>query len=124
MSNQNSLTKIVREALQFLFSPNNVVSYGEGEGPGFNQGGRMNWCASPCALRLRRLAQNAVPEKRSGIFLVNVHKIVLVTCPCALRLRRLAHNAVPGKGVRHVSCAFRLRRLVISYVCSYMRALL
>ena len=63
---------------------------------------------SPCAFRLRRLAQNMLScwERVRHFFCKFPHKSALVKCPCAFRLRRLAQNVGRAIGDRHFSCKF------------------
>ena len=65
---------------------------------------KMALVKCPCAFRLSRLAQNAVPGGVPVHFSEkNLYKMALVKCPCAFRLSRLAQNAVPGGVPVHFS---------------------
>ena len=56
----------------------------------------------PCAVRLRRLAQNVGRGLRLRPFTCKfVRKMVVVTCPCAFRPGKLAQNACRGLGAGH-----------------------
>ena len=58
-----------------------------------------------------------LPGYAFGIFPVNFHRMLLVTCPYACRLCRLAQNGGPGIRVRHFPCKFRHRMPLVTCPC-------
>ena len=65
----------------------------------------------PCAFRLRKLAQNAVPGNGVRHFSYKLPRGKgFVKCLCAFRVRRLGQNGCRGKRARHVSSKLLMPR--------------
>ena len=76
---------------------------------------------SPCAFRLRRLAQNACPGLGLRHFHFKwkfLHNRSLLRCPCAFRLHRLAQHGCPRHGLRHFYCKFARKQSLLRCPCA------